>query len=94
MKIYTIVIETRKSRDDEEVAIDIIPFWKKKHAINHLVKLFDKVLKDRNLDLNDEKNDGICFIEKDYFSFYNWVGGDWIYKATIYERTIYNSKVD
>lgn len=94
MKVYTIVIESRKTRDAEETAIDIIPFFHKSDARKHLNKLFDKVAKDRKLDLTDPKNDGICFLEDDYFSFYDWVGGDWIYKATIYERTIYNSKVD
>lgn len=93
MKVFTVVIETRNTSNDGEVDIEIIPFWKRKKAEDYLANLFKKVANEREIDLTDPKNDGLCFLEDDYFSFYTWVGGDWDYKASIYARTIESKKM-
>ena len=88
MKIYTIV-EVVRCLCDCPPHVTITHYTDEKEAKSTLVCKFNKYAEDSGIDLNDESNDGICFMDSDdYFCFMSHVGGDWVYTASIHENYI------
>lgn len=86
--VYNLVIVRREDTcSDPEIKVQT--FAKRKDAIKAINELFDREVKERELDLTDPSNDGICYCDgDDHFAFYTWVGGDWDYDVTLYRRTL------
>lgn len=88
MKVYTIV-EVVRCLCNCPPHVRITHYTDEKEAKSALVCKFNKYAEDSGIDLNDESNDGICFMDgDDYFCFMNHVGGDWDYTASIHEKNI------
>ena len=88
MKIYTIV-EVVRCLCHCPPHVRITHYTDEKEAKSALVYKFNKYAEDSGIDLNDESNDGICFMDSDdYFCFMSHVGGDWVYTASIHENNI------
>lgn len=88
MKVYTIVEEVR-SLCDCPPYVRITHYTEEKKAKSALVRKLNKYAKENDIDLKDESNDGICFMDgDDYFCFMSHVGGDWVYTASIHETNI------
>lgn len=88
MKIYT-VVEVLNDIDEHNPMVFLSHYIDRKKAESALVRKMKQYAKENDIDLKDESNDGICFMDgDDHFGFLNHVGGDWVYTATIYEKGI------